>query len=353
HRRAAARVPFALASAMRAFERYSGRKLDGVESAHLEGADVVLVASGAIAESARALVEDQRARGGEPHPLGIAQLVVLRPFPGPELVRAIGRARAVAVLERVDAPLCQSNPLSVEVKAAFADALTWAPGYPGIGRIPTIYSACIDTSRVEATPGEIYAVVENAIQGEHGPRTFRVGDGHVARAEERRVHPTDARSIRWSGDPALVVHLLADLYGGHARATPRGEQLWDVTVGPTVVRAHHGASELDAVVVNETDLEAISLLREGGVAVVPGDAGKLPTSLQGELRAKHARVVGVDARHAAAFCGAIAAALPPSGYDRTQILAEAERSFRAGSPSTSEADLGAILEAFTRGFDAA
>jgi pyruvate-ferredoxin/flavodoxin oxidoreductase len=355
HRRAAARVPFALASAMRAFERYSGRKIDPVEVSHVEGADVVLIASGAIAESARALVEDQRARGGEQHPLGIVQLVALRPFPGPDLVRAVGRARAVAVVERVDAPLFQSSPLALEVKAAFADALTWAPGYPGIGRIPTIFSACIDPSRNEASPGEILAVVENAIQGEHGRRTFRVGDGHVARAEERRVHSTDARSIRWHGDPALAVHLLSDLYGGHARATPRGEDTWDVTVGPTQIRAHHGASELDAVVLtrSDADLEALSALREGGLALVAGDAAKLSSAMQAELRAKRARVIGVDGKHAASLVGAIAAALPPAGFDRTQAIAEAERSLRAGAPSSSDSDVRTILDAFARGFDAA
>jgi pyruvate-ferredoxin/flavodoxin oxidoreductase len=355
HRRAAQRVPFALASAMRAFERYSGRKLDAVEGAHVEGADVVLIASGAIAESARALVEDQRSRGGDPHPLGIVQLVALRPFPGPDLVRAIGRARAVAVLERVDTPLCQSNPLALEVKAAFADALTWAPGYPGIGRIPTIFSACIDPSRTEATPGEILAVVENAIQGEHGPRTFRVGEGHVARAEERRVHPPDARSIRWHGDPALAAHLLADLYGGHVRATPRGAETWDVTVAPSAVRAHHGASELDAVILTRSDAdhEALSALRDGGVAIVAGDAGKLGAAIQSELRGKHAQVLGVDAKHAASLCGAVAKAIPPRGFDRAQILAEAERSFRAGSPSASDSEVRTVLDAFARGFDVA
>ncbi|MFI5302848.1 MAG: hypothetical protein ACHREM_32565, partial [Polyangiales bacterium] len=34
--------------------------------------------------------------------------------------------------------------LAMEVKAAFADALTWAPDYPGIGRIPVLCDGSVD-----------------------------------------------------------------------------------------------------------------------------------------------------------------------------------------------------------------
>lgn len=377
HRRAAARVPFALSSAMRAFERYSGRSVDPVEAVHVEGADVVLVASGAIAESARALVEDRRRRGDDTHPLGVVQMVMVRPFPGADLVKATGRARAIAVIERADAPLCQSNPLAVEVKAAFADALTWAPGYPGIGRIPTVFSACIDPARKEATPGEILAVVENVVQGEHGRRSFRIGrtgetGPDVLRpAAEHRVHPDDSFSLRWSGDPTLLLHLLVDLYGGHVRATPRhlgeGEELWDVTLAPSPVRAHHGALDLDLVVVQGTstrseanELEAIADLRDGGAIVVAaasnGD-GAIPASVRSALRGRDAHVfaVSLDANlpheRAGLVCGAILRALPPKGFDRGQLLADAERSLRAALPNMSDGETRALLAALARGLD--
>jgi pyruvate-ferredoxin/flavodoxin oxidoreductase len=59
---------------------------------------------------------------------------VLRPFFPGELVKAVSRARAIAVIEPLDVALAPSGPLAGSLKAAFADALTWAPGFPGVGR---------------------------------------------------------------------------------------------------------------------------------------------------------------------------------------------------------------------------
>lgn len=383
HRRAAARVPFALSSAMRAFERQSGRRLHVVEPVRTDGAEVVMIAAGAIAESARATVEHQRTSGAEPH-LGLVQVLVLRPFPGAEIVKAVGRARGVAVIERADAPLSQSNPLATEVKAAFADALTWAPGYPGIGRIPTVFSACIDPAAREASPGDLLAVVENALQGEQGRRAFRVARGAehgvdvVAPASERRVLP-DSLTLRWAGDPTFAIELLVDLYGGQVRATPLvtgdGDELFDITLADTAIRAHHGASELDVVVLDGASfrdegrvLEAIGALGDGGVAVV---TGALAPNVRSALREKNARVLtvepGGDGRaRTAALCGAILRASPPAELDRGQILADVERALRAAAREglgakegagaregldAREGDVRALLEALARGLD--
>jgi hypothetical protein len=46
----------------------------------------------------------------------------------------------VSVIERVDIPLMQSNPLTAEIKSAFADALWGENGYAKITSIPKIYS---------------------------------------------------------------------------------------------------------------------------------------------------------------------------------------------------------------------
>lgn len=370
HRRAAARIPFALSSAMRAFERHAARKLHAVDSAFTEGAEVVLVASGAIAESARATVEHQRSVGSEPH-LGLVQVLVLRPFPGAEIVRAVGRARGVAVIERADSPLAQSNPLATEVKAAFADALTWAPGYPGIGRIPTVFSACIDPAGREASPGDLLAVVENALQGEQGRRAFRVArDGErgpdvVPAASERRVLP-ESFTVRWAGEPTLPIDLLIDLYGGQVRATPLyvgvEDDVFDITFARSVVRAHHGASELDLLVLDGQVfqdegrvLEAVGALRDGGAVIVTHEPS---AAVRAGLRARGARLFLVEPKggaeeRAGQLAGAILRAAPPPALDRAQLLADAERALRGGSVAAGEGAIRALLDAVTRGLDTA
>lgn len=362
HRRAAARIPFALASAMRAFERYSGRRLHPVEAFGTEGAEIVLLATGAISETARATVEHLRTNGNEPH-LGVVQVIMVRPFPGAEIVRAVGRARGVAVIERADTPLAQSNAMATEVKAAFADALTWAPGYPGIGRIPTIFASCIDPNAREASPGELFAVVENALQGEQGRRTLRVGgEGDaVAASAHPSVAPAEACSLRWSGDPSLLLDVIVDLYGGHVRATPvhpgQGDELYDITLSHAPVRAHHGASELDLVVLHgrSDESDVIAQLREGGVALVIGR--DVPNAVKSAARARGARVLAIDPGKAdarvrtAVLSGAVLRALPPPDADRAALLADVDRALRLAVTDDNEAKT--LIEAVARGYDGA
>lgn len=170
HRVAAERTPFALSSALRAFERFAGRKQEVVRGHRLVGADIAIVAAGGVARAARAAIAARGEAEGQ-LPVGLLEVVALRPFPGQEIVKALSRARAVAVVERADTPLAQSSSLAVAVKAAFADALTWTPGYPGIGRVPTLFSACIDP---HPAPRDLLRVIERIHEGDLAPRSFVV-----------------------------------------------------------------------------------------------------------------------------------------------------------------------------------
>ncbi|MEO7095676.1 MAG: hypothetical protein ABI175_20630 [Polyangiales bacterium] len=366
HRRAAGRIPFALSSAMRAFERLSGRKLDAIDAHHTGNAEIALVCSGSIAETARAVVE--HARGDDGHvPIGLVQVLTLRPFPGAAIVKALSRVRAIAVIDRIDVALAQSNPLATEVKAAFADALTWTPGYPGIGRIPHIFSGSVDPSENEATPGDLYAIIDNLLLGEQGNRVFHVGGAHphggaLTPGEDKIVHAKDAFTVRTHGAPGLVLHLLADLYDAHVRATPRpaGDgECYDLTVSPTPVRAHHGASALDVVVLSskptDADRAAIDRLREGGAAVLLGATREqLPSDVRTALSARGARTLTVSAGGSgdATLLGALLRLRPPPGLDRNALLADAERSLRAATPSLTDPDVRAGLEALGRALEA-
>ncbi len=167
-RAVADRVPFALGSALREMEALSVRRLDVIERAPASEATLALVALGSSGEAMLSEVERLRTAG---HDVVAVRVVAWRPFPGPRLIKALGRAVALSVVDAVDRPLAGGGVLAVELKAAFADALTWAPGYPGIGRIPRIASSLCPPGR-DLSPGDVDAIVDNMLADERGHRTF-------------------------------------------------------------------------------------------------------------------------------------------------------------------------------------
>ena len=62
--------------------------------------------------------------------VGLLHITCFRPFPSADIVRALRHVKAIAVIERLDIPMMQSNPQLCEIKAAFADAMAGTPGYP-------------------------------------------------------------------------------------------------------------------------------------------------------------------------------------------------------------------------------
>ncbi len=167
----AERAPFALASAMRELDALTARHHDVIQRMPSTDASLAIVGLGAPGAALLAGVDRQRAAG---HEVVAVRVVAWRPFPGARLVRALHRALAITVLEGVDRPLAANGPLAVQLKAAFADALTWAPDYPGIGRIPRIVSGVVAAHR-ELEPGDLDAIVHNLLADERGKRTFVVG----------------------------------------------------------------------------------------------------------------------------------------------------------------------------------
>ncbi len=181
------RVPFALASAMRGLEAFTGRRHDVIERTSGDSAAMMLVGLGALGEALLGEAERLKAAG---HDVGAVKVTALRPFPGPRLIRALARAQVVTVLEAVDEPLAQSNPLTREVKASFADALTWAPDYPGIGRLPHIHSGVVSSGDAALETGDLDALVRNMIAGEQGKRLFVFGaDAGLALTREASPFP--------------------------------------------------------------------------------------------------------------------------------------------------------------------
>ena len=165
------RVPFALASAMRDLEGLTGRKRDVIERAPWADCALALVGAGRIGESLMGEVARLRAEGQD---VGAVRIVAWRPFPAARLVKALSRVLAMTVLEGPSLAVSPSGPLATHLKAAFADALTWAPDYPGIGAIPRVVSGLV-TSRRDVGPRDVDAIVRNMNRDELGKRTFVLG----------------------------------------------------------------------------------------------------------------------------------------------------------------------------------
>lgn len=138
----ASRTPFALKSAMRALAEATGRLLGPVSKMSGNDAEEIIVALGRGATVARPAVEQLRREGRR---IGFVSVTALQPFYGADIVKAISGAHAVVVLEPLDLALAPAGPLATLIKASFADAITWTPGFPGIGKIPPTISATVAT----------------------------------------------------------------------------------------------------------------------------------------------------------------------------------------------------------------
>lgn len=213
--------------AMAELSAKTGRRYDLIEPYRMDDADYAIVALGSMAETAMATVDHLRASAGLR--CGVVHVTCFRPFPGAELVATLARCTAIAVIERMDNPLAQSNPLTAEVKSAFADAITGREGYPAVEHIPVIYSGSAGLGSRDVRPGDFIAAVENMVK--KGRRNFVLGIPHpltLERAVDPDVRPAGAFSMRGQSvggygsvtTNKAIASIVSDLLGLKVQAYP-------------------------------------------------------------------------------------------------------------------------------------
>lgn len=97
------------------FAQLTGRHYSKVEKYKTDDAERIVIALGSTCGTAKAVVDELRARGES---VGLLKIRIFRPFPYQEVREALARAKAVAVLDRSMSFGAQGGPVFLEVKAA-------------------------------------------------------------------------------------------------------------------------------------------------------------------------------------------------------------------------------------------
>ncbi|MFQ6612655.1 MAG: 2-oxoacid:acceptor oxidoreductase family protein [Fidelibacterota bacterium] len=273
-----------LQKAMDEYSDLTGRRYQPVDSYKMEDAEWAIVGMGSMIETAEAVADYLRETEGVR--LGVVHLTAFRPFPGQQVVEALSRVKGFSILERLDNPLAESNPLTLEIKAAFAD---YSPRKKdGTISIPLIYSGSAGLGSRDVRPADIMAVVENMV--EDGKKYFCLGIDH-----ELSLKPTKDPDIRPEGTFSMRGHsvggygsvttnkiiatIVEDLFDLYVQAYPKyGSEkkglptTYYLTVSPFKVRTHNELEFVDFVPLN--DVNAFNLanplkgLQKGGLLFV-------------------------------------------------------------------------------------
>ncbi len=221
-------VPRHLREAFDEFHRLTGRRYNFVSGYRLEDAEVAIVGLGSAMETAIPAVEWMRRHMG--WKVGLLHVTSFRPFPGRELVAALKNCKAISVIERMDNPLAQDNPLTMEIKAAFADALAGAEGYAAPAHMPRIYSGVYGLGSRDTRVGDLIAVAQNMI--ENGKHFFALNIVHPTALERRHdpdVRPAGAFSMRGHSvggygsvtTNKVIASLVEEIFGLYVQAYPK------------------------------------------------------------------------------------------------------------------------------------
>ena len=264
------RVPAALERAMQEFYEATGRHYGLIEPYRLEDAEYVIVGMGGLVETAQATVDYLRKTEGLP--IGTLHVTSFRPFPGPQIVEALKNARAVSVIERMDNPLAESNPLVCEIKAAFASALAGIPPYKKISSMPEFLSGSGGLGSRDIRAGDFLAVARNMAFGNGSKRYyFTVGIKHELALEapfDPDVRPTGAFSMRGHSvggygsvtTNKVIATIVGESFGLYVQAYPKyGSEkkglptTYYLTVSPEPILTHCELEHVDFVPMNDVN----------------------------------------------------------------------------------------------------
>ncbi len=386
----------AVQTAMDEFYQLTGRRYQPADAYRLDDADYAIVGMGGMLETAQATVDWLRRE--EDLKVGTLHITCFRPFPGPQIVEALKNAKAIAIVERMDDPQAQSNPLAAEIKAAFADALTGRPGYPKIDRMPVIYAGAAGLGSRDVRAGDFVATAHMMANGDDAHRYFVLGIKHELSLpvdNDPDVRPEGAFSMRGHSvggygsvtTNKVIATIAGDLFGMDVQAYPKyGSEkkglptTYYLTIGKGHIRTHCELTDVDFIPLNDinafyTGNPLVGLADRGTLFVQipyedPAEVwSRIPDYAKKILRKKNARVLSLNAAKIArevatdpslevrmqgiVLLGIFLKTTPfveESGVSEEQLMASVEKSLRKYFGRRGEQTVQDNLTCVRRGF---
>ncbi|MBN2380542.1 pyruvate ferredoxin oxidoreductase [candidate division WOR-3 bacterium] len=100
------------------YEKLSGRYYPAVEEYKTDGADVAIFTAGSTADTAKEVVDELREQGRK---VGLVRMRMWRPLPVEEIKAALGKFKAVAVMDRSDTMADFGGPVFLETRGILYD----------------------------------------------------------------------------------------------------------------------------------------------------------------------------------------------------------------------------------------
>ncbi|MDP6941905.1 MAG: 2-oxoacid:acceptor oxidoreductase family protein [Planctomycetota bacterium] len=260
----------ALEESFAEFSKQTGREYSMLDCHRCEDADFIMIGMGSMMETAQATADWMRENTDMK--VGCLSVLSWRPFPGPQIAKLLAGKKAVAVVERLDIPAAQSNPLAAEIKAALYDAMSGAPGYEeASGDMPIVWECSGGLGSRDIRPGDIKALFEHIQQGKPGPagRFCSLGIKHataIAMEDDPDVRPDGAFSMRGHSvggfgsvtTNKVIATLVADIFDQKVQAYPKyGSEkkglptTYFLTVAPEHIRTHCELHKVEFVPLND------------------------------------------------------------------------------------------------------
>lgn len=385
----------ALKEAMAEYGRLTGRHYGVVEPYRMEDAELAIVGMGTMIDTAEATVDWIRENLGLK--VGTVHVTCFRPFPAAEIVEALKDISAFSVIERMDNPLAQSNPLTREIKAAFADALVGHEGYPAIDHIPQVFSGSIGLGSRDVRPGDIIAIVRN--MAEDGRKRFVTGIDHklaLSIDEDPDIRPSGGFSMRGHSvggygsvtTNKIIATIAGDVFGKKVQAYPKyGSEkkglptTYYLTVADDVIRTHSELNYVDFVPLNDANAllyaNPLKGLQPGGTLFIqtPKSTAQevwanVPPKMKQGIRDKNIRVMALNAAKIAreeapvpdlevrmqgvVLLGIFLKATPfaaDAGLSDDEVMEGVEKAVRKYFGKRGEAVVQANLRAIQRGYN--
>ena len=269
------KVPAAIQEAMDLFYEKTGRRYSMVDCYKMEDAEYALVGMGSLMETAQATVDLLRSNHGLK--VGVVHVTSFAPFPATQLVAALKNVKAFTVIERMDNPLAQSNPLVQAIKASFADALiglsygsNGEQKYPEVHRLPKIYAVSAGLGSRDIRAGHLAGIVNNMLSDK--PREFGVvGIKHelaIPPGEDPDIRPGGAFSMRGHSvggfgsvtTNKLIASFVGELFNLYVQAYPKyGSEkkglptTYYLTVADDHIRSHSELEHVEFIPLNDVN----------------------------------------------------------------------------------------------------